>query len=171
MEYPGREGFTLSLSQQFHCAGWQYDFPCSRIGLGIPRYQPAALFTVKSSVDFQDAAALIEVRPHETADFTPAQTGGQFGVEEVVPYCVFLNHIHKSIQLFLIQNFHWLMDCFGRLHPISRVDGDKSLISCRFECVVERGVDAVYGSTGQPSVLAGSRLYSAALLQGIIEFS
>ena len=51
----------------------------------ISCHQPAALFPVKSSVDFQDTAALVEVRPHEAADFTQAKAGGEFGVKEVVP--------------------------------------------------------------------------------------
>ena len=56
---PGREGFTLSLSQQFHCAGRQDDFPCSRIGFGIPRHKPATLFPMEGAADFQGAATLI----------------------------------------------------------------------------------------------------------------
>ena len=79
VENPGREGFPLSFSQQFCCAGWQDDLPCAGVGFGISCHQPAALFPVKSSVDFQDTAALVEVRPHETADFTPAQADGQIG--------------------------------------------------------------------------------------------
>ena len=39
---PGGERFALSFPQQFRCGRRQDDFPCSRIGLGIPRYQPAA---------------------------------------------------------------------------------------------------------------------------------
>lgn len=39
---PGGERFALSFPQQFRCGRRQDDFPCSCIGLGIPRYQPAA---------------------------------------------------------------------------------------------------------------------------------
>ena len=63
------------------------------------------------------------------------------------------------------------MDHLGWVHFVGWVDGDEPLSACCFEYVVEHGVNAVDGSAGQPLVLAGSRLYSAALLQGIIEFS
>ena len=101
MEYPGREGFTLSLSQQFHCAGWQDDLPCAGVGFGIPSHQPAALFSMKGAVDFQSTATLIEVGPHESADLTSAQTGGQLSVEEVIPEFIGFDRCQENIQLFL----------------------------------------------------------------------
>ncbi len=134
------------------------------VGFGISCHQPAALFPMKSAVDFQSTATLIEVRPHEAADLTPAQAGGQFSIEEVVPDCVFPDHIHKDIQLFLIQNFHWLMDCLGWVHFVGRVDGDEPLISRRFERMVKRGVYAMDGGAGEPRALTTLWLYSAVLL-------
>jgi hypothetical protein len=56
---------------------------------------------VKSSVDFQDTAALVEVRPHEAADFTPAQAGGQLSVEEVIPDFIGFDCCQENIQLLL----------------------------------------------------------------------
>ena len=51
MENPRRKGLFLPLPQQLCCAGRQDNFPRSGIGLGVARYQPAALFPVESAED------------------------------------------------------------------------------------------------------------------------
>ena len=101
MEDPGREGLALTLSQQFHCAGRQDDLPCAGVGFGISCHQPAARFPVKSAADFQGAAMLIKVGPHESADLTSAQTGGQLSVKEVIPEFIGFDRCQENIQLFL----------------------------------------------------------------------
>ena len=124
MENPGRERFSFSLSEKLSRGGRQDDFSSARIGFGIPSYQPAALFTMKGAVYFQDTAAGIEVRPHETADLTPAQAGGQLSLEEIIPDRILPDHIHESIQLFCVPNFHGLADHFGWLYLISGIGRD-----------------------------------------------
>ena len=39
--------------------------------------------------------------PLEAADLSPAQAGGEFRVEEVVPDIILLNDCHEYIQLFI----------------------------------------------------------------------
>ena len=82
---PGGVGLLFAQLQQFHCAGRQHDGSGAGAGLGIPHHQPSALFLMERAADTQRPLPLIEVRPHEAADLTQAQTGGQFRVEEVVP--------------------------------------------------------------------------------------
>lgn len=96
VEDPGGEGLFLPRPQQFRCAGRQDDLSRSSIGFSVSSHQPAAFFSVKGAADFEGVAALIEVRPHESADFAPAQASGEFGVEEVVPEWIFLNDCHTD---------------------------------------------------------------------------
>ena len=56
---------------------------------------------MKSTADLQGAATLIEVGPHESADLTSAQTGGQLSVEEVIPEFIGFDRCQENIQLFL----------------------------------------------------------------------
>lgn len=167
---PGREGLFLPLPQQLCCAGRQDDFPRSGIGLGVARYQPAALFPVEGAADFENTAAFVKVRPHEAADLASAQAGGELGVEEVMPDRVCLDGFHESVQLFLIQNIHGLADNFGRFYFVGRIGRDKTLLHRRSECVVERGVDAVDCGAGEPA-LVRSWIHSAIFLQLVIELS
>ena len=169
MEDPGREGFLLSVAQEVYRAGRQDDFPSASVGLGIPGHQPAALFTMKGTIYFQGAAVAIEVRPHEAADLTPAQAGGQLGIEEIIPDRILPDHINESIQLFLIQNFHGLADHLGRVYLIGGIGGDQPLIFGSLECMMKGGVDAVNGIAGETMLLAGTGFHPAISFQGIIE--
>ena len=40
---------------------------------------------MESAADAERPCVVVEVRPHEAADFTQAKAGGEFGVKEVVP--------------------------------------------------------------------------------------
>ena len=171
VENPRGKESLLPFPQDLSCAGRQDDFPRSSIGLGVPGHQPTAFFSVESTADLESAALLVKVDPHEGADLAPAQTGGQLGVEEIVPERVCLNGFHERVKLFLVQNVHRLMDNLGRLHLVGGIGGDESLFHGCFERVVEGGMDVVYGSAGEASPLSGAGLYSAIFLQLVVQLS
>ena len=55
--------------------------------------QLAALLLMDGAAHLEGAISLIEVCPLEAADLSPAQAGGEFRVEEVVPDIILLNDL------------------------------------------------------------------------------
>ena len=81
--------FLITVITSLGCGGRQDDFPSAGVGLGVSRHQPAAFFTMKGAIYFQDTSAYIEVRPHETADLTPTQASGEFQQKKFITVILF----------------------------------------------------------------------------------
>ena len=143
MENPGGERGFLPYPQQFCRAGRQNDFSRSGVSLGVPGHQPAALFPVEGAADAERPRFVVKIRPHETADFTQSETGGQFSVEKIMPDGVSFDGVHEGVQLFLVQDVHGLAGDFRWRHLIGGISGDEPLLHRRPERLVERGMDVV----------------------------
>lgn len=153
---PDRVGTFFATSQSLCGAVGQEDLSGSGVSLGVARHQPPTLFLVDGSVDTQRSLPGIEVRPHESADLTKPQAGGQLCVEEVLPDGGLLYCRQKGIQLFFVENGHRLMSYFGRLHMVSGIIRQQPLVYCGLQRMVQGGVDAVDGGGGQPTTLTGA---------------
>ena len=102
-EYLFSECGLFPLTENLYRTGRQHDLPSAGAGLGIPGSQSAASFPVNCAADFQRTSDFIEVLPLESADLTPPQTGGQLGVEEVMPNFILRDDFHERIQLLVRQ--------------------------------------------------------------------
>ena len=96
----------------------------------------------------QCSGCFIEVRPHESAELTPPQTGGQLCVEEVMPDGVVLDCLHELFQLAIIQDLLGFGIRFWNRDILSGIFGNDMGFLRRFHGFVEHGVDAVYHAAG-----------------------
>ena len=99
-EDPLTDGVLLPLRQPRRSAGWQMDGPPAPAGLGLPDLQFTSLWHVHRAEDLQRPRLFIKVLPHQSADLTPAQAGGQFGVEEIPPE-LFAEYVNERLDLYL----------------------------------------------------------------------
>ena len=148
-EYPLSQCGLFSLTENCNCTARQYDLTSTGVGLGIPSSQPAAIFSVDGTADFQCTADLIEVLPLESTDLTPPQTGGQFRVEEVMPDFILHDDLHKHIQLIVCQDLFRSIAELGSDNLFGWIAGDQVSLLRRFQYAVERSVDAAHCTTGQ----------------------
>ena len=107
----------------------------------------------------------IEVLPHEAADLSPAQAGGQLGVEELVPDLILPDGRHEPLQLVVVQDllrrglFLWQDDAVGG------IPGDQVFLRRRIQSLAEDAVDTADGGAGQLVPVLRMLLLAAVLLE------
>ena len=120
-EDPLAVGVFLSLLQQV-CGTWcQMDQADACFCLRLRHHHPTFVQLHNLSLHLQGSILRIEVLPHETTHFTPAQSGGKFCIEEIVPDGILANHFQKGIQLSFVQHFHRSIVYFGDLGSVGRI--------------------------------------------------
>ena len=72
-------------------------------GAGVAKGTFYLYFKDKYDLLNQLSVFRVEVLPPQSADFTPPQSCGQLGVEEIVPQFILPNAFHKSVKLFVIE--------------------------------------------------------------------
>ena len=102
-EYPFADCRFFSLPQKFRSARRQDNRARSRLGFGFADIQSAAFPFSNRAPHFQLSVFRIEVLPLQSADFTPPQSCGQLGVEEIVPPLILSDALHESLKLFVIE--------------------------------------------------------------------
>ena len=145
-EDPLSQRRCFPFAEQNRCTGGQHDFSSACAGLGIAGGQAAAIFPVDGAADFQCTVDLIEILPPESAEFTPPQAGGQFGVEEVVPDFVLCDDSHEHFQLLFRQNLFRTIGELWDCDLLSGVAGNQMSLLCRLQGFVEHTVDTINGS-------------------------
>ena len=111
----------------------------------------------------------IEILPPQCTDLAPAQTCGNCGIEEIVPEFILFDGRHESVQLCFGQDFHGSANKFGRINFCGGIAWDQILLHCRFQSVMQCGVDAVDRSGGKAGGLSISGTYPPGFLQGAVE--
>ena len=106
----------------------------------------------------------IEILPPQCTDLAAAQTCGHRGVEEIMPEFIPFNDRHESVQLCFGQDFHGSANKFGRVNFGGRIAWDQILLHCRFQSVMQCGVDAVDCSGGKTGGLSISGMYPPGFL-------
>ena len=139
---PLADGCFLAFPQTLGCAVRQGDGAPALVGFGLPNIQRTGFAGTDRPDDLQGSICLVEVLPLEAADLTPAQAGGQFGVEEVPPYLILLNGLQKGVQLRLVQDLLGPVVGFGNDCALCRILGDQVCALGVLHGVMEHGVDA-----------------------------
>ena len=116
-EDPQTDGVFLPLLQTLDGAGRETDGAPAPFRFGFADLQLPSLGGIHRAEDLQCPGARIEVLPHETADLTPAQAGGQFRVEEVPPDFVLVHCRQEGIHLLPVQDLFGLVAFLGSLVP------------------------------------------------------
>ena len=151
-------------------AGRQGDGPFSCARLGLACDQPATPLDMERPADREGSVGLIKIAPQEAADFPLPQAGGQLGVEEVMPDGVESNCAQELLHLVMREYPLGCVLYSGRGYFLSGIEGDQALVRCRFQCVVEGGVDSPDGGRSQPrpTVLAGE--FAPSFQEKLIQF-
>ena len=139
----------LPLFQPLDGTGRQPDDPPAPAGLGLADFQLAPLGRVHRPEDLQRPGALVEVLPHEPADLTSPQSGGQLRVEEVPPDLAGVHRFQEGVHLRPVQDLLGFAAGFGHGGAVRGIAGDDVVPLRVFETAVEHGVDAAHHGVGQ----------------------
>ena len=127
----------------------QDDGTHTSIGLRLADGVLALPLAVEGSAHLQRTGIPIEVAPLQTADLTAPQAGHQFGLEEVLPHLVLLDHCEKGVQLRTGEDTLGLVVGLGRGRPLGGIPGNDVRLHRVFQCAVERRVDVAHHGVGE----------------------
>ena len=167
-EYPLTDGSLLSLPQELYDALGQDDGACALAGLGVAQGEYAHLFTMEGTAYFQRAFLLVEVLPHEAADFTPPQSGHKLGVEELIPDLVLSNRLHEGVQLLLVQDALGLVIWPGCGRSLGGILRDDVCLHRVLHGAVEHGMDVVDGGVGELISILGMLMDTPLFFQAAV---
>ena len=120
---PLADGMFLPLLQTLDGAGRETDSAPASFRFGFADLQLPSLGGIHRAEDLQRSGARVEVLPHETADLTPAQAGGQFRVEEVPPGFVLVHCRQEGVHLLPVQDLLGLVAVLGQFGPVRGIVG------------------------------------------------
>ena len=164
IEDPWGAELALSFAEDLCCTGRQDDLPCSRIGFSVACGERLAFFFVEGAPHMERFLLRIKILPPQCADLAPPQTCGNRGIEEIMPEFILFDGCHESVQLCFGQDFHGSANKFGRVNFCGGIAWDQILLNCRFQGVMQCGVDAVDCSGGKAGGLSISGMYPPGFL-------
>ncbi len=97
VENPFTIRFLLSCFQKLHGAGRKLNGSRTFFGFRFTNFHTAAFSTRDRTTDLKPPGLFIEVLPPQSANLTPAHSGGQLRVEEVRPHIILPHHIQKLL--------------------------------------------------------------------------
>ena len=143
----------LSCLEHIRCALGEQDLAPSPAGFRLARFKAATNLSVQSSTDLERPRPAVEILPLEPTNFTPAQAGGEFGVEEVVPERVGLDNFHEAVQLPVCEDALGWTVCFRQRQALDRILGNDMGSNRVCHSPVEHGVDASDGAGGESAAM------------------
>ena len=169
-EDPLADGMFLPLLQPLDGAGRETDGAPAPFRFRFADLQFTPLGGIHRAEDLQCPGARIEVLPHETADLTSAQAGGQLRVEEVPPGLVLVHCRQEGVHLLPVQDLLGLVAVLGQLGSVRGVVRDDVIPFRVFETPVEHGMDAEHHGVRQLVSILRMVVDPSLFLQLLVQF-
>ena len=123
---------------------------------------------MEGTAHFQRSFLLIEVLPHEAANFTPPQAGHELSVEELVPDFVLLDGIHEGVQFLLVQDALGFVVWPGGGRTLCGVLRNDVRLHRVLHGTVEYGMDVVDGGIGEFVSILGMLMDASLFFQAAV---